>query len=556
MSDLKTSAGMLKLVSKDEKKFTVEREYASISSRVKKLAESADDATTELPIAGAILELVVTYMKEHKGYEPPNLEKPLRSKSMRDVCPHKWDADYIDAIGETRQTLYDLVLAADYMDIRSLMHLACAKVASLIKGQPLVRIKEILAPNQPTKKSDAKDSKSADTPFGFTPEHQPVQYTVDKYTCTVAGACAACAKTYILRPKCVHPMVSGAGSIQQVERGVSADTIARQCAHAWSNAATQVLPLILERLHEQVEGNSSAKRASQMMFEYVYAPPLRVRWHLLASVPSAENTTVDEKTTTGTKSPSTAFRVSKDGHILDLESWIDTNRMSIPDNNGGFEFLARLLGDYRIRVEHIAMFESHLPSLTFSKRKRSQKQQIALFNAFASRRVPASGHYAQDKRVQAAVLEWMTRTWSVNVVPTSVIGQFVVSESRVMRDLIDGSGQIVDERCLPPTPADLPDPSGVVSLRRRHSQAAVKWSPLSVPLAAAKSTRSGGGSGGEEASASAAQVCAVLPLSAQSSLAVLSQQVTNNHATAHPNDPFLTRMRKLARSSIVGCPIL
>lgn len=69
------------------------------------------------------------------------------------------DAEFIDKIGETRQQLYDLILAANYMDIKSLLHLGCAKVASLIKGQPLEKIKEILDPNQ--KKNDSKPAAGA-----------------------------------------------------------------------------------------------------------------------------------------------------------------------------------------------------------------------------------------------------------------------------------------------------------------------------------------------------------------------------------------------------------
>ena len=85
--------------------------------------------------------------------------------AVNDSCPHKWDADYIDKIGDTRQQLYDLILAANYMDIKSLLHLGCAKVASLIKGQPLEKIKEILDPNQGAKKAadgskDSKDGKA------------------------------------------------------------------------------------------------------------------------------------------------------------------------------------------------------------------------------------------------------------------------------------------------------------------------------------------------------------------------------------------------------------
>jgi hypothetical protein len=74
---------------------------------------------------------------------------------------------YVDKIGETRQQLYDLILAANYMDIKSLLHLGCAKVASLIKGQPLEKIKEILDPNQGAKKDkDSKESTATATGTG------------------------------------------------------------------------------------------------------------------------------------------------------------------------------------------------------------------------------------------------------------------------------------------------------------------------------------------------------------------------------------------------------
>jgi len=185
----------LKLTSKDKKEFTVERKHAFISTLVKTSLEN-DDKAEEVPIpgvTGAILELVVNYMKEHKGVEPPIIEKPLRSKVMKDVCPHKWDAEYIDKIGDTRQMLYDLILAANYMDIKSLLHLGCAKVASLIKGQPLEKIKEILDPNQGKKPADAKpdaskDAKAADPKAA---DAKPAAAATDKKDDKPAAAVAA-----------------------------------------------------------------------------------------------------------------------------------------------------------------------------------------------------------------------------------------------------------------------------------------------------------------------------------------------------------------------------
>jgi hypothetical protein len=73
----------------------------------------ADASATEVPIPGVkseILEEVIKYMNHHKGTEPPIIEKPLRSKLMKDVCTDKWDAEFIDKIGENRQQTYDLIL--------------------------------------------------------------------------------------------------------------------------------------------------------------------------------------------------------------------------------------------------------------------------------------------------------------------------------------------------------------------------------------------------------------------------------------------------------------
>jgi len=144
---LDDAGGPLKLTSKDKKEFEIDRKLAFISTLVKTSLDT-DASATEVPIPGVkadVLAEVVAYMSHHKGVEPPIIEKPLRSKVMKDVVKDQWDAEYIDRIGENRQMLYDLILAANYMDIKSLLHLGCAKVASLIKGQPLEKIKEILS---------------------------------------------------------------------------------------------------------------------------------------------------------------------------------------------------------------------------------------------------------------------------------------------------------------------------------------------------------------------------------------------------------------------------
>jgi len=146
-ADESSGASQITLVSKDDRRFTVERKHAYVSNLIKTSIEQ-DPSASEVTMMGAkgdILAKVVEYIQHHKGQEPPVLEKPLRSKVMKELCKDPWDADFIDKIGEDRQALYDLILVANYMDIKSLLHLGCAKVASLIKGQPLEKIKDILA---------------------------------------------------------------------------------------------------------------------------------------------------------------------------------------------------------------------------------------------------------------------------------------------------------------------------------------------------------------------------------------------------------------------------
>jgi hypothetical protein len=165
--------GSLKVVSKDKKEYDIERKHAFISTLIKTSLDT-DPSATEVPIPGVasgILVEVIAYMNHHKGVEPPIIEKPLRSKVMKDVCKDPFDADFIDRIGENRQALYDLILAANYMDIKSLLHLGCAKVASLIKGQPLEKIKDILSVGggatssaTPEKKEEKKDTAAAEAP--------------------------------------------------------------------------------------------------------------------------------------------------------------------------------------------------------------------------------------------------------------------------------------------------------------------------------------------------------------------------------------------------------
>ncbi|ETO11964.1 glycoprotein FP21 precursor [Reticulomyxa filosa] len=57
---------------------------------------------------------------------------------LQKVVP-EWDANFVEV---DQETLFELILAANYMDIKPLLDLTCAKVASMLKGKTPEQIRK------------------------------------------------------------------------------------------------------------------------------------------------------------------------------------------------------------------------------------------------------------------------------------------------------------------------------------------------------------------------------------------------------------------------------
>merc|ERR1712157_19936 len=104
-------------------------------------------------VDGQTLQLIVKYLKHHRGKEPAEIAKPIRSVKMEKIVEDSWDAEFINK--QPKRTIFQIILGANYMDIKSLLHLGCAKIATMIKGKSPEEIKKILSEEDEAEQKEA-----------------------------------------------------------------------------------------------------------------------------------------------------------------------------------------------------------------------------------------------------------------------------------------------------------------------------------------------------------------------------------------------------------------
>uniref|UniRef100_A0A2P2MHR4 SKP1-like protein n=1 Tax=Rhizophora mucronata TaxID=61149 RepID=A0A2P2MHR4_RHIMU len=126
------------LKSSDGETFEVDEAVAMESQTIKHVIE--EDYTGDnvsLPnVTGNILSKVVEYLEKHveakksDGRSFPSAGNDLSS----------WDAEFVKV---EQATLFDLILAANFLHIQSLLNLTCQAVADMIKGKTPEEIRNV-----------------------------------------------------------------------------------------------------------------------------------------------------------------------------------------------------------------------------------------------------------------------------------------------------------------------------------------------------------------------------------------------------------------------------
>ncbi|EDQ90844.1 uncharacterized protein MONBRDRAFT_31689 [Monosiga brevicollis MX1] len=131
-----TSEKFVKLRSSDDKEFEVPVKIVGMSVTIKNMLEDlglgdSDESPIPLPnVSGSILEKVIEYCTEHQ-HDDPQPDDDLAHVDNDE--PEGFDAEFVRDMDQG--TLFHLILAANFLDIKSLLDLTCKHVASMIKNK-------------------------------------------------------------------------------------------------------------------------------------------------------------------------------------------------------------------------------------------------------------------------------------------------------------------------------------------------------------------------------------------------------------------------------------
>jgi len=127
-------AQTVKLLSSDETSFEVEREIAEMSVTIRNMLEDIPETDTAIPlpnVTGKIMQKVIEYCRYHKEHPSQGGDENRKDdKRTDDIIP--WDVEFCKV---DQATLFELILAANYLDIKPLLDLTCKTVANMIKGK-------------------------------------------------------------------------------------------------------------------------------------------------------------------------------------------------------------------------------------------------------------------------------------------------------------------------------------------------------------------------------------------------------------------------------------
>lgn len=124
------------LQSSDNEEITVDRDVAERSVLIKNMVgDLGEEAMVEaIPIPNvnaAVLKKVIEWCTHHKN-DPPASSDDDSDSRKKSTEIEEWDQKFMQV---DQEMLFEIILAANYLDIKALLDVGCKTVANMIKGK-------------------------------------------------------------------------------------------------------------------------------------------------------------------------------------------------------------------------------------------------------------------------------------------------------------------------------------------------------------------------------------------------------------------------------------
>jgi len=135
---------MVLLVSSDNEQFVVDKDVAERSAMIKSTLDLIGDHDQPIPlynVSAKVLRKVLEYCEHYKGEPLPTTDAGSQDATRRRTTDiSEWDQKFIAV---DQEMLFDIVLAANYLDIKPLLDLTCKTVSMMIKGKSPEEIRKL-----------------------------------------------------------------------------------------------------------------------------------------------------------------------------------------------------------------------------------------------------------------------------------------------------------------------------------------------------------------------------------------------------------------------------
>ena len=132
----------IKLQSSEGESFPVDVEIAKKSVTIKTMLEDlgieeGEEAVPLPNVDAPILQKVIDWATQHR--DDPSLPEEDENTQKKPVEISEWDQDFLNV---DQSILFELILAANYLDIKGLLDVTCMSVANMIRGKSPEQIRQ------------------------------------------------------------------------------------------------------------------------------------------------------------------------------------------------------------------------------------------------------------------------------------------------------------------------------------------------------------------------------------------------------------------------------